>query len=73
MPSLTPQPDAPWRIVIAGGGVAGLSLALALKGALGEGADVVLCDPALARDPAGDRRAYAIAAAARRMLNALGV
>ncbi|NNC00887.1 2-octaprenyl-6-methoxyphenyl hydroxylase, partial [Corallococcus exiguus] len=30
-------------------------------------------DPALKRDPHGDRRAYAIAAAARRMLQALGV
>ncbi|MBM6593956.1 ubiquinone biosynthesis hydroxylase [Microvirga pudoricolor] len=61
------------RIVIAGGGLAGLSLALALKQALGDGVDVVMCDPALARDPNGDRRAFAIAAAARRMLNALGV
>ena len=64
---------APWRIVIAGGGVAGLSLALALKGALEAGVEVVLCDPVLARDPRGDRRAYAIAASARRMLGALGI
>ncbi len=56
------------RIVIAGGGLAGLSLALALKHALRDGLDVVMCDPALRRDPHGDRRAYAIAAAARRML-----
>ena len=62
-----------WRVLIAGGGVAGLSLALALKRALGRSLDVVLCDPALARDPSGDRRAYAIAAGARRMLVALGV
>jgi len=61
------------RIVIAGGGLAGLSLALALKHALAEGLDVVMCDPALKRDPYGDKRAYAIAAAARRMLEALGV
>ena len=39
------------RIVIAGGGLAGLSLALALKQALGDGLDVVMCDPALQRDP----------------------
>jgi 2-octaprenyl-6-methoxyphenol hydroxylase len=64
---------APWRIAIAGGGVAGLSLALALKQALGPALDVTVCDPALARDPAGDRRAYAIAAGARKMLAALGV
>ncbi len=61
------------RIVIAGGGLAGLSLALALKSALGDALDVVMCDPALRRDPAGDRRAYAIAAAARRMLEVLGI
>jgi 2-octaprenyl-6-methoxyphenol hydroxylase len=61
------------RIVIAGGGLAGLSLALALKQALGTGVDVVMCDPALKRDPHGDKRAYAIAAAARRMLQALGI
>ncbi|MBA1155238.1 ubiquinone biosynthesis hydroxylase [Microvirga mediterraneensis] len=60
------------RIVIAGGGLAGLSLALALKKALGDGIGVVMCDPALKRDPHGDKRSYAIAAAARRMLTALG-
>jgi 2-octaprenyl-6-methoxyphenol hydroxylase len=64
--------DTP-RIVIAGGGLAGLSLALALKQGLGDGLDVVMCDPALKRDPHGDRRSYAIAAAARRMLQALGI
>jgi 2-octaprenyl-6-methoxyphenol hydroxylase len=61
------------RIVIAGGGLAGLSLSLALKRALADGVDVVMCDPALTRDPHGDRRSYAIAAAARRMFQALGV
>ncbi|PVE24433.1 ubiquinone biosynthesis hydroxylase [Microvirga sp. KLBC 81] len=61
------------RIVIAGGGLAGLSLSLALKRALGDGVDVVMCDPALSRDPHGDRRSYAIAAAARRMFQALGI
>lgn len=61
------------RIVIAGGGLAGLSLSLALKHALNDGIDVVMCDPALTRDPHGDKRSYAIAAAARRMLEALQV
>lgn len=60
------------RIVIAGGGIAGLSLALALKQALGEAFAVVLADPGLAR-PAGDNRAYAVAAAAQAMLQALGI
>jgi 2-octaprenyl-6-methoxyphenol hydroxylase len=61
------------RIVIAGGGLAGLSLALALKCALGDSVAVIVADPALARDPAGDRRAFAIGAAARRMLQALDI
>jgi 2-octaprenyl-6-methoxyphenol hydroxylase len=61
------------RIIIAGGGLAGLSLSLALKKALADGIDVVMCDPALKRDPHGDKRSYAIAAAARRMLQALAV
>jgi 2-octaprenyl-6-methoxyphenol hydroxylase len=61
------------RIVIAGGGLAGLSLALALKKALSGGLAVTMCDPALKRDPHGDKRSYAIAAAARRMLTALDV
>ncbi|NIX75494.1 ubiquinone biosynthesis hydroxylase [Microvirga terricola] len=61
------------RVVVAGGGLAGLSLSLALKDALADGVDVVMADPALKRDPHGDKRAYAIAAAARRMLETLGV
>lgn len=60
-------------IVIAGGGIAGLSLALALKQGLGDGLPVVLADPALAFAPRQDDRAYAVAAAAQRMLQALGV
>ncbi|HEY8566183.1 MAG TPA: FAD-dependent monooxygenase [Beijerinckiaceae bacterium] len=59
-------------VVIAGGGLAGLGLALALKAALGDGIAVTLCDPALAR-PADDGRAFALAAGARRMLTVLGV
>jgi 2-octaprenyl-6-methoxyphenol hydroxylase len=58
---------------VAGGGIAGLALALALRKGLGDAVEVVLCDPALARDPATDRRAYAIAAGGRRMLAALGI
>ena len=66
-------PTPAWRILIAGGGLAGLSLALAVKQALGDALEVTVCDPALKRDPAGDRRAYAVAAGARRMLQALGI
>lgn len=61
------------RIVIAGGGIAGLCLALALKQALGEGFAVVLADPALKAAPRPDNRAYAVAAAAQAMLRALGI
>jgi 2-octaprenyl-6-methoxyphenol hydroxylase len=61
-------------IVIAGGGVAGLALALSLKQAAGDALAVILHDPALARTPgAGPSRAYAMAAGARRMLETLGV
>lgn len=61
------------RIVIAGGGIAGLTLALAVKQALGGAFDVVLADPAVAARPRIDNRAYAVAAAARSMLDALGI
>jgi 2-octaprenyl-6-methoxyphenol hydroxylase len=60
-------------VLIAGGGFQGLSLAVALKQALGARFNVVLADPALGRDPAQDLRASAIAAAARRLLQVLGV
>jgi 2-octaprenyl-6-methoxyphenol hydroxylase len=59
------------EIVIAGGGFAGLALALALKQGL-PGASITVGDPALAGPAAADGRASAFAAAARRMLEALG-
>jgi 2-octaprenyl-6-methoxyphenol hydroxylase len=59
-------------VLIAGGGFAGLSLAIALRQGLGETFSVALADPALARGGA-DTRASAIAAAARRMFEAIGV
>jgi 2-octaprenyl-6-methoxyphenol hydroxylase len=59
-------------VLIAGGGVAGLSLALALRTALGGRLSVVLCDPALAREARRDDRAFAIAAGPRRMFETLG-
>lgn len=59
-------------IVIGGGGLAGLALAIALRDSLGEAFSVVVADPALDR-AAGDARASAIAAAARRLFEAIGV
>ncbi len=66
------------RIVIAGAGLAGSALALALKQALGQAYEVVVADPAYARrsHPAtrvSDDRAFAISAAGQRMFRALGV
>jgi 2-octaprenyl-6-methoxyphenol hydroxylase len=59
-------------VLIAGGGFVGLSLAIALRQALGPTFAVVVADPALARDTADDR-ATAIAAAARRLFETIGV
>lgn len=61
------------RIVIAGGGIAGLSLALALKQALGAAFEIMLADPALRAPARDDSRAYAVAAGAQAMLEALGI
>ncbi len=62
------------EIVVAGGGLPGLALALALRQALGEAVRVTVCDPAFGRmGTSRDLRAYAVAAAARRMLERLGV
>lgn len=59
-------------IVIAGAGFAGLSLAVALRRALGASFHVVVVDPALDR-VGDDPRASAIVAAARRLFEAIGV
>ena len=59
-------------ILIAGAGFAGLSLAIALRQALGGSLRVIVADPALERG-AGDPRASAIVAAARRLFEAIGV
>jgi 2-octaprenyl-6-methoxyphenol hydroxylase len=60
-------------VVIAGGGLAGLALAIALRQGLGPGFAVVVADPALGRSHADDTRASAIAAAARRLFETIGV
>jgi 2-octaprenyl-6-methoxyphenol hydroxylase len=59
-------------VVIAGAGVAGLALAVALLRALKPGIAIAVCDPALAREPAADDRVTAIATGARRLLETLG-
>jgi 2-octaprenyl-6-methoxyphenol hydroxylase len=58
-------------VLIAGGGFAGLALALALRQGLGPDFAVTVADPEFSRGE--DPRASAIAAAPRRMFEALGV
>ena len=73
MTSSTVRPGAR-HILVAGGGIPGLALALALKQAHGPALAATLCDPALASGGSRQRgRAYAVAAGARRMLERLGV
>ncbi|MGB6536023.1 MAG: ubiquinone biosynthesis hydroxylase [Xanthobacteraceae bacterium] len=60
-------------VLIAGGGFAGLTLAVALRRALGPSFAVTIADPALGASHAGDERASAIVAAARRLLEVLDV
>jgi 2-octaprenyl-6-methoxyphenol hydroxylase len=60
-------------VLIAGGGFAGLTLAIALRQALGPGLSITVADPALGNSHAGDERASAIVAAVRRLFEALGV
>jgi 2-octaprenyl-6-methoxyphenol hydroxylase len=60
-------------IVVAGGGVAGLALALAVRLGSASTLDVLVCDPAIGKAPGGDLRASAISAGASRMLAILGV
>ena len=59
--------------MIGGAGFAGLALAIALRQGLGEMFTVTVVDPALAAAVSKDPRASAIAAAARRLFEAIGV
>jgi 2-octaprenyl-6-methoxyphenol hydroxylase len=65
--------DKPIDILIAGGGFAGLTLAIALRQGLGDSVSVVVADPLLGRSHDGDERASAIVAAARSLFETLGV
>jgi 2-octaprenyl-6-methoxyphenol hydroxylase len=67
------EPEERTDVLIGGAGFAGLALAIALGEALGEGFAVTVADPALAAVPSKDPRASAIAAAARRLFEAIGV
>jgi 2-octaprenyl-6-methoxyphenol hydroxylase len=60
-------------VLIAGGGFAGLTLAIALQQGLGPPFRVTVADPALERSHADDERASAIVAAARRLFETIGV
>ena len=60
-------------VLIAGGGFAGLTLAIALRQGLGPSVSITVADPMLGRSHADDTRASAIVAAARRLFETLGV
>ncbi|WP_342148980.1 FAD-dependent monooxygenase [Methylorubrum sp. SB2] len=61
-------------LLVAGAGLPGLTLAVALKRAHGPALDVAVCDPGLPAGAARHRgRAYAVAAGPRRMLERLGL
>ena len=70
-PSHTPTARA--DVLIGGGGFAGLALAIALRQALGDPFRVTVADPAFAKGAADQGRASAIAAAARRLFETIGV
>ena len=60
-------------VLIGGGGFAGLALAIALRQALGDPFRVTVADPSFAKAAANEGRASAIAAAARRLFQTIGV
>ena len=61
------------EVAIGGAGFAGLALAIALRQGLGDPFTVTVADPALAHARSKDPRASAIAAAARRLFEAIEV
>jgi len=70
---MTPSDSQRKDVLIGGGGFAGLALGIALRQALGENFAVTIADPAFARGHMADTRASAIAAAARRLFQTIGV
>ena len=68
------MPRSDLDVLIAGGGFAGLTLAIALRQALGASFAVAVADPGLGRAAAADdERASAIVASVRRLFETLGV
>ncbi len=65
--------DKPLDVAIAGAGIAGAALGVALKQSLGSSFSVAVFDPSLGAAPARDDRVVAIAGGARRLFEALGV
>jgi len=65
--------DKPLDVAIAGAGIAGAALGVALSQTLGNSFAVAVFDPALAKEPAKDDRVVAIAGGARRLFEAIGV
>lgn len=65
--------DKPLDVAIAGAGIAGAALGVALKQSLGSSFSVAVFDPSLGVAPARDDRVVAIAGGARRLFEALGV
>jgi 2-octaprenyl-6-methoxyphenol hydroxylase len=70
---MTPKRSKQIDVLIGGGGFAGLALAIALRQGLGKRFAVTVADPAFARANPADARASAIAAAARRLFQTIGV
>lgn len=66
-------PDKPLDVAIAGAGIVGAALGVALKQTLGNGFAVAVFDPSLTKEPARDDRTVAIAGGARRLFEAIGV
>lgn len=65
--------NKPLDVAVAGAGIAGAALGVALKQTLGGTFSVAVFDPALAKEPARDERVVAIAGGARRLFEAIGV